>query len=113
MTVPNGGRDGGKPSARSNQGNSRAGKNASADGNVELDGLFVDPDIWRQGVGRSLLAHCVKDAVASGAASLWVVGNPHAQGFYEACGFMVIEESQTRFGPGLTMRRDISELSLP
>jgi len=30
------------------------------DGDVELDGLFVDPDVRRCGVGRSLVDHCVQ-----------------------------------------------------
>jgi hypothetical protein len=28
------------------------------DGNSELDALFVEPDLWKQGLGRFLIEHC-------------------------------------------------------
>src|SRR5690606_31418477 len=28
------------------------------DGTTELDGLFVEPQVWKQGVGRLLVEHC-------------------------------------------------------
>jgi N-acetylglutamate synthase-like GNAT family acetyltransferase len=76
-----------------------------ADGQTELDGLFVEPNMWKCGVGRSLVEHCAEFARAQGAAALHVVGNPHAKNFYSACGFEVNGERQTRFGVGLTMRK--------
>jgi GNAT superfamily N-acetyltransferase len=75
------------------------------DGQIELDGLFVEPTMWKCGVGRSLVEHCAEFARARGAAALHVVGNPHAKNFYSACGFEVNGEHQTRFGVGLTMRK--------
>ncbi|HVQ15453.1 MAG TPA: GNAT family N-acetyltransferase [Vicinamibacterales bacterium] len=76
-----------------------------ADGNAELDALFVDPDFWKKGVGRLLVEHCA--GVARGRASrvLHVVGNPHAEGFYVACGFRTTGAIETRFGAGLAMQR--------
>lgn len=68
-----------------------------ADGQIELDGLFVEPAMWKCGVGRSLAEHCCEFARAQGAAALHVVGNPHAKDFYSACGFEVTGECQTRF----------------
>src|ERR1700721_4652889 len=41
------------------------------DGNVELDALFVDPDVRRCGVGRALVDHCVQIARTQGSAALW------------------------------------------
>lgn len=76
-----------------------------ADGQVELDGLFVEPELWRQGVGRTLVEHCAFVARAQGSAVLHVVGNPHAEGFYLACGFETTGTIQMRFGIGLLMRR--------
>ena len=32
------------------------------DGEIELDGLFVEPDIWKSGTGRSLIARCARYA---------------------------------------------------
>jgi GNAT superfamily N-acetyltransferase len=75
------------------------------DGNVELDALFVEPEIWRQGLGRKLIDHCTVAARLRGAAAIHVVGNPHAEGFYRACGFELVGTTDTRFGVGLLMRR--------
>lgn len=78
-----------------------------ADGESELDALFVDPEMQRRGIGRSLLAHCAKFAQAQGSHALHVVGNPHAENFYTGCGFKVIGTTQTRFGTGLLLRMDL------
>lgn len=77
------------------------------DGDFELDALFVEPAAWRQGIGGALVEHCTREAKTAGARSLHVVGNPHAKGFYEACGFETQGTEQTRFGVGLLMRRDL------
>ena len=77
------------------------------DGDVELDALFVDPDVRRCGVGRSLVDHCVQIVRAQGSAALCVIGNPHAYDFYSACGFEVVGTIQTRFGSGLLMKKMI------
>ena len=74
-------------------------------GDFELDALFVEPHAWRQGVGRALIEHCAAAARAAGAESLHVVGNPHAEGFYTACGFDTLGTKQMRFGIGLLMKR--------
>jgi N-acetylglutamate synthase-like GNAT family acetyltransferase len=78
-----------------------------ADGNVELDALFVDPDARRCGIGRSLVDHCVQIVREQGSAALCVIGNPHASGFYTACGFTLVGTTTTRFGPGLLMRKTV------
>jgi len=70
----------------------------------ELDGLFVEPDLWGGGIGRALVNAAAHQARRKGL-SLTVVANPTARGFYESCGFMVEGEEQTRFGPGLRMSR--------
>ena len=70
----------------------------------ELDGLFVEPDLWGGGVGRALLNAAAHKARQKGL-SLTVIANPTARGFYESCGFSVEGEEQTRFGPGLRMSR--------
>jgi ribosomal protein S18 acetylase RimI-like enzyme len=77
------------------------------DGDVELDGLFVDPGARRGGVGRSLVDHCVQIVRAQRSAALCVIGNPHAYDFYIACGFNVVGTTETRFGSGLLMRKTV------
>lgn len=77
------------------------------DGDVELDGLFVDPGARRGGVGRSLVDHCVQIVRAQRSAALCVIGNPHAYDFYIACGFNVAGTTETRFGSGLLMRKTV------
>jgi len=76
-----------------------------ADGGAELDALFVEPTMRRCGIGRRLVEHCCGVARLQGSAFLHVVGNPHAQDFYVACGFQLTGAAETRFGPGLLMRR--------
>ena len=70
----------------------------------ELDGLFVEPDLWGGGIGRALIDAAVHDARQRGL-SLTVIANPRAKGFYESCGFSVEGEEQTRFGPALKMSK--------
>ncbi len=76
-----------------------------ADGNSELDALFVEPELWRQGIGRQLVEYCCSAARVSGATELHVVGNPHAEGFYESSGFQTLGTKKMRFGVGLLMKR--------
>jgi GNAT superfamily N-acetyltransferase len=75
-----------------------------ADGESELDALFVDPTMRRRGIARSLIEHCAEVARTRKSAALCVVGNPHAEGFYTACGFKLVGTTETRFGTGLLMR---------
>lgn len=75
------------------------------DGNAELDALFVDPSLWKRGVGRLLVEHCAGVAHGRGSHFLHVIGNPHAEGFYGACGFRTTGAIETRFGAGLAMQR--------
>lgn len=71
----------------------------------DLDALFVEPALWGHGIGRSLVEHCAAFARAHGSTALHVIGNPHAEGFYRACGFEMHGTVQTRFGVGLSFRR--------
>jgi GNAT superfamily N-acetyltransferase len=75
------------------------------DGGAELDALFVEPHLWKHGIGRQLVDHIAEVARARAASFLDVIGNPHAEGFYLACGFGVTGTVETRFGVGIAMRR--------
>jgi GNAT superfamily N-acetyltransferase len=70
----------------------------------ELDGLFVEPDLWRHGVGGALVEAAVHEARKRGLA-LTVIANPQALGFYRRCGFSEEGFVETRFGPGVRMSR--------
>jgi GNAT superfamily N-acetyltransferase len=70
----------------------------------ELDALFVEPDLWGHGIGRTLVDTATHEARRKGLA-LKVVANPRARRFYESCGFTVEGEEQTRFGPALRMTK--------
>jgi GNAT superfamily N-acetyltransferase len=70
----------------------------------ELDGLFVEPDLWGQGIGRSLVDAATLEARRKGLA-LRVIANPAARLFYLSCGFTVEGGEQTRIGPGIRMTR--------
>jgi N-acetylglutamate synthase-like GNAT family acetyltransferase len=69
----------------------------------ELDGLFVEPDRMRAGVGRRLVEDAKRLARKRGATRIEVVANPQATAFYAAVGFEPAGEAQTRFGPAALM----------
>jgi GNAT superfamily N-acetyltransferase len=71
---------------------------------AQLDGLFVEPELWRRGIGAALIDVAVHKARRQGLA-MTVVANPSARRFYEKSGFSVEGEAQTRFGPALRMSR--------
>jgi len=75
------------------------------DGDTELDALFVEPQIQRQGIGRKLIEHCAAVARSAGSKGLHVIGNVHARAFYLSCGFEVLGPFETRFGSALLMRK--------
>ncbi len=70
----------------------------------ELDGLFVEPDLWGLGIGKALVEAATHEARLSGV-TLKVTASPSAKPFYESCGFTVEGEEQTRFGSALRMSR--------
>jgi hypothetical protein len=76
---------------------------------ADLEALQRRASLANPGDREAILAHpdairakdCARDHSASW---LHVVGNPHAEGFYEACGFVTYGSHDTEFGPGLLMR---------
>jgi GNAT superfamily N-acetyltransferase len=78
------------------------------DGAAELDGLFVEPSAWRQGIGRHLVEAACTHAAKRGAQSLHVIANPHAGTFYGTCGFEPLGEVKTEFAdPAISMRKPL------
>ena len=78
-----------------------------ADGDMDLDGLFVEPEMQRRGAGRRLVEHCAQIAQSRGCGALYVVGNPHAERFYLSHGFELVGLFETRFGPAQLMRKPL------
>ena len=77
----------------------------TGEGTAELDGLFVEPEHWRYGIGAALVDAAVHEARRRGLSLMTVVAEPAAKKFYERCGFTVEGTAQTRFGPALKMSR--------
>jgi GNAT superfamily N-acetyltransferase len=74
------------------------------DGKAEIDGLFVDPELSRRGIGSALVEQAVHEARRQGL-SLTVVASPQGRIFYEKCGFTVEGDADTRFGPAFLLSR--------
>ena len=53
---------------------------------AELTALFVRPDVLRQGIGRLLARHMVREAVERGIRAVTIQGDPNAEDFYKAIG---------------------------
>jgi GNAT superfamily N-acetyltransferase len=77
------------------------------DGNAELDGLFVEPDLWGGGIGRRLIEEAAQFAAALEAPMLIVTANPRSVAFYAKCGFRECGVTETRFGPAPVMARSL------
>jgi len=69
------------------------------DGDLELDALFTEPAAWRRGIARTLVSHGAERARADGVSVIHVIGNPHAEQFYLAAGFVPLRSADTEFGP--------------
>jgi GNAT superfamily N-acetyltransferase len=75
---------------------------------TELDDLFVEPDWFRRGVGRTLVLDAVASARATGSGRLEVTANPHALSFYESVGLVADGATSTPFGIGTRMHLDVT-----
>ncbi|CAQ86203.1 conserved hypothetical protein [Photorhabdus asymbiotica] len=74
-----------------------------SDGNAELDGLFVEPTTWYQGIGKQLVQTVLNNLHTKGKTSLRVLSNPQVEGFYIALGFERLGEEYTQLGTAICM----------
>lgn len=74
---------------------------------MELDGLFVEPERSRSGIGRRLVEEARKLAIEAGALRMLVVAAPETRAFYDGCGFVLIGETATRFATALVMSMEL------
>ncbi len=72
-----------------------------------LEDLFVAPELWRRGIGRSLLAEAERRAAALGARSLHVVAGERARPFYEAAGYRFAGTIATDLAPAVELQKDL------
>ena len=79
----------------------------AADGALELEDLFVDPEWMRRGIATALIRDAMEFARRAGVRRIDVTGNPHALAFYESVGFVADREVATTFGVGLRMHLDV------
>jgi GNAT superfamily N-acetyltransferase len=77
------------------------------EGRAEIDGLFVNPDSWRAGIGRRLIGWADTVAVKRGCTTIWVTANTEAAGFYEKCGFVRFGTVETRFARAVRMNKRV------
>ena len=73
----------------------------------EIDGLFVDTDHWRKGIGRALIVDAIRIARAQNAQTVVVTANLRAADFYAKLGFVRLGPVQTQFGVAVRMRRPL------
>jgi GNAT superfamily N-acetyltransferase len=66
---------------------------------LELDDLFVDPDVRRRGIATALVREVERQARAAGVTRVDVTANEHALAFYGSVGFTAVGTVATRFGP--------------
>ena len=55
-----------------------------------VDHLWVTPASMGKGIGSALFRHCEGEARKARAARLTVESDPHAEGFYQAMGFLTV-----------------------
>jgi GNAT superfamily N-acetyltransferase len=71
---------------------------------LELEDLFVDPDLMRRGIATRLMSVLVEEAARAGAPWIEVTANPHAARFYASAGFVPVGTVRTRFGDAPRLR---------
>jgi GNAT superfamily N-acetyltransferase len=85
-------------------------------GEAEVFAIYVDPDCWRSGAGRVLMAAAVDEWTRRGAAALilWVLEkNAAARAFYEALGWRPDGRRQEIDMGGFTLTEVRYRVSIP
>lgn len=75
---------------------------------VEMEGLFVEPAHWRQGIGRALVEAACRTLAGAGGGRLETVANPRVEDFYLRLGFEPAGRALTAFGPARRMARAVA-----
>jgi GNAT superfamily N-acetyltransferase len=72
-------------------------------GIAQLGGLFVDPEHWRRGIGRTLFEAAVACAKRTKAGALMIYAEPSAEGFYKRMGAIRIGEVPFFYSPEVVL----------
>ena len=72
---------------------------------AELEDLWVEPSAIGSGAGRRLFEHALEVARNGGASALEIDADPHAVGFYERMGAVLIGETASKLIPGRVLPR--------
>lgn len=72
---------------------------------AELERLFVDPSVFRQGHGALLFNWSMARAVGRGAKRLWIVADPGAVAFYKSMGSIECGSVASDAVPGRSLPR--------
>lgn len=72
---------------------------------AELEDLWVEPSAIGSGAGRRLLEHALEVARITGASALEIDADPHAVGFYERMGAVLIGDTPSTLIPGRRLPR--------
>jgi GNAT superfamily N-acetyltransferase len=78
------------------------------DGRADIDGPFIEPDLWRTGIGRKLVEEAAHFARALEAGELVAAANPRSEPFYAKCGFKATGKVDTTHGPVSVMSRSLA-----
>jgi GNAT superfamily N-acetyltransferase len=68
-----------------------------------LHGLYVDPSIWKHGIGRLLFKAAVTRTKAVKAGALMIYAEPTAAGFYERMGAIRVGEGPFFYSPEMVL----------
>jgi GNAT superfamily N-acetyltransferase len=67
---------------------------------VELEYLFISPDVIGAGYGRQLWLHAIATAHTQGFETMFINSDPHTEAFYEMMGAKRIGQSESAIWPG-------------
>lgn len=72
---------------------------------AELDGMFVQPEFWRRGLGKLIFEAVERELTSRGATGIRVVAGMSAVDFYKAVGFKIVGKEKTPLGPVMPVMR--------
>ncbi len=84
----------------------------TAEGRGHLRHFAVHPDSQREGIGRLLVEHCLKEAKAAGMREMHCLSSLNAERFYAVMGFETLARLDTQLPgdipfPSILMRREL------